>query len=354
MDDFKKILIMRLDRIGDVLLSTPALEAVRNAYPKSHIAVMVRPYVEEVVKGNPFVDELILYDKDALHRSVAGTLRFIGTLRARKFECAIVLHPSNRSHIIPFLAGIPVRVGYDRKLSFLLSRRIPHKKEFGLKHERDYTLDLLRYMGIEPASCVAHMPLNDSGERKAERLFKEHGIGPDSIAIVVHPGASCPSKRWPVERFAEVANRLAERHGAWTVVIAGEREREFGDRLTGLIRSRAVNMSGRASLGDLASILRRARLLVSNDSGPVHIASAVGTPVVAIFGRSDRGLSPRRWGPLGDANVVLHRYVGCTVCRAHRCEKGFECLRAISVADVESACELLLRTGKRAGQSQTC
>ena len=344
MDDFKNILIIRLDRIGDVLLSTPVFKTVREAYPKSHISVMVRPYAEDVVLGNPYIDDLIVYDKDGAHKGALATLVFCQRLRARRFDCAIVLHPSNRSHIVPFLAGIPMRLGYDRKLSFLLTKSVPHKKEFGLKHEIDYALDVVHYIGIEPTSHDLYMPIKESSEARIDELFKKHALAHGAVVVTLHPGASCPSKRWPPERFADVADKLAQKYGARIVVIAGPKEKGFGDRVCELIKSKTVNVSGTTSVADVASILKRSRLLVSNDSGPVHIACAIGTPVVALFGRSDRGLSPVRWGPSGKRSIILHKYIGCDVCRAHKCEKGFECLNAITVDEVLSACDSFLRT----------
>ncbi|MBI4974600.1 MAG: glycosyltransferase family 9 protein, partial [Candidatus Omnitrophica bacterium] len=135
----KKILIIRLDRIGDVLLSTPVIKAVREAKPASHIAFMVQPYCREVVEGNPYLNEVIIYDKEEAEKGILGNLTFILNLHRHRFDLAIILHPTNRTHIITFLAGIPERVGYDKKMGWLLTKRIPHAKQFGLKHEIDYT-----------------------------------------------------------------------------------------------------------------------------------------------------------------------------------------------------------------------
>ena len=335
----KRILVMRLDRIGDVLLSTPLFSALKAAYPKSHIAVMVRPYSKDIVEGNPYIDEVILYDKDSREKGVLATLDFIWKLRRKRFDLVLVLHPTNRSHAIAYLAGIPVRVGYDKKLGkLLLTKAIPHTKHLGLRHESDYVLNILRYIGVEPLSKGLYMPLKAESERKIERLFKADGLGPERPVVVIHPGASCPSKKWPPERFAEVANRLTGRLKARIVVIAGLKEKALGDKVAALIKGDPLNISGETSVADLASLIKRSQLLVSNDSGPVHVACALGTPVVVIFGRSDAGLSPERWGPLGARNAMLHKYVGCGVCLAHNCAKGFECLTAVTPDEVFDSC----------------
>jgi heptosyltransferase-2 len=338
----KRILIMRLDKIGDVMLSTPVLRAVREAYPKSHIAVMVRPYAEDIVRGNPYIDELIIYDKDSRYKSFWATAKFALTLRKKRFDLALVLHPSNRSHIIAYLAGIPARVGYDTKMAFLLTKRIPHTKQFALKHEIDYTLGLLRYIGIEPASRELCMPIRGESESEIKEIFKANGIEEGARVIVIHPGASCPSRIWPPERFAAVADTLAEKYAVRVIIVVGKKEQEFGDSVAELTKSRAVNLSGRISVSELASVIKRSRLLVSNSSGPVHIACALGVPTVVIFGRNDRGASFVRWGPVGANNIMLTRDVGCEVCAAHHCRRDFKCLYSITTDDVLRACDSIL------------
>lgn len=166
--------------------------------------------------------------------------------------------------------------------------------------------------------------------------------------MVLHPGASCPSKRWPAERFAQVGDHLAERHRARVIILTGPGEEEHGRSVTGRMRRPAIGAFGVFGLGEAACLLKKARLLISNDSGPVHLACAVGTPVVSIFGRCGGGLSPTRWGPTGAASLVLHRDIGCRPCLAHRCTIGFICLEAVSVDEAIAAAEHLSGLGAAA------
>jgi len=335
-----------LDRIGDVVLSTPVIKAVRDAYPESHIAMMVRPPSRDIVEANPYLDEVIVYDRSGGEKSLAGNIRFVKRLKDERFDLAVILHPTQRTHLIAACAGIPVRVGYDKKYGFLLTKRIPHAKQFGLKHEIDYTLDILRYIGIEPADRTLCMPISGSSERRIKGLFNASGIKDIDTVFAINPGASCPSKRWKAENFAKVAGSLIDKHGAKIVIVSGWDDRAFGNRVASLLGNRCLDLSGKTSVADLASVLKRARLFISNDSGPVHIACAVGTPVVAIFGRSDRGLSPERWGPSGPRDIVVHKDVGCGVCLAHNCTTGFKCLEAVTVEDVCQAAERILKGDK--------
>lgn len=337
-----RILVIRLDRIGDVVLSTPVLQALRLAYPHAFIAMMVRSACRSVVEGHPHLDELILYDKERAHRSVRATVRFARRLRRHEFDTALVLHPSRRSHWIPWLAGIPVRIGYDRKGAWLLTHRIRHRKQEGRKHEADYTVDCLRVFGLEPPAPRPLVPVGEDARQRVACLLQQHGIGPAERLIALHPSASCVSKRWPAQRFAALGDRLIGSSRSRVVLVAGPEDVPHAQAVQGAMRQRPVDLSGQLSLAELIALLQRCRVLVSNDSGPVHLAAAVGTPTVVIFGRNQQGLSPQRWGPLGQGHVVLHKEVGCVTCLAHECDIGFLCLTSLSVEEVLQAVERLL------------
>jgi len=340
--DFKRILIARTDRIGDVILSTPVIKAMRQAYPHAYIAMLVSPYTKDIVEGNPYLDEVLVLDKDVRHKSWLGFLKFSFLLRRKRFDLAIILHPASRVHLLAFSAGIRRRIGYDYKLGFLLTDRLRHTKQLGQRHEAEYNLDLLKILGIEAKDKNLFIPLKEAAEKWAEDLFKRQGIKPSDKLLVIHPGASCVSKIWPAERFAETTDKLAEKYGFKILVIAGPRDIAVAEKVAANIRYPLINLAGKTSVAQLASLLKRCRLFISNDSGPVHIACAVGTPVISIFGRAQKGLSPMRWGPLGLKSKFLHKPAGCIECLAHNCVKEFACLKAITVADVLHAAEEIL------------
>jgi len=362
----QRILVIRLDRIGDVVLSTPVLQALREAYPKASIAMMVRPTCRELVEGNPYLDEVILYDKDDRHRSIVKSVRFALGLRRFQFDTALILHPSNRSHWIPWLAGIPVRIGYRRKSGWLLSHPVPHRKQEGIKHEAEYTLDLLRVLpapasaqggpaptsvghmsgpgGITPPSPRPFVPIHPEADRRVEELLAEQGVGPGDCLVAIHPSASDRSKRWMPERFASVADQLIDTRGANIVLVAGASDVIDAQAVEREMCHRPLNLAGRLSVGELASLLRRCRVLISNDSAPVHIAAAVRTPVVAIFGRTQPGVGARRWGPLGEQHVVLQKDGPCELARPHDCDFELCRLRRLSVAEVYQAATSLLNS----------
>ncbi|MEK6727627.1 MAG: lipopolysaccharide heptosyltransferase II [Candidatus Omnitrophota bacterium] len=341
-DEFSRILIVRTDKIGDVLLSTPVIKALRDNYPHAYIAMMVSPCSKDIVYGNPYLDEVIIYDKEGKHKGWRRSSKFAHNLKKKRFDLAIILHPTNRVHLITYFAGIPRRVGYDRKLGILLTDRIKHTKQLGEKHELEYNLDLVRYLGMGLREKNLFMPIKEESEKYVDDLFLSQGINKTDKLLAIHPGASCPSKIWPNERFAEVADKLMQQYGFKILVVAGPKDITLARNVIKNMRQDAVNLAGKISLSQLASVIKRCRLFISNDSGPVHIASAVGTPVISIFGRDQKGLNPQRWGPLGLKDKILHKQVGCVECLAHNCEKEFACLKAISVDTVLQAADSIL------------
>ncbi|OGW87005.1 MAG: lipopolysaccharide heptosyltransferase II [Omnitrophica bacterium RIFCSPHIGHO2_02_FULL_46_11] len=334
----KRILITRTDRIGDLVLSTPIFPAIKKRYPESHVAVLVFQETEPIVQGNPWIDQVIPYDKQGRHRSWWQTLLFGLKLRKENFDVAIHLHATNRVNIISWLAGIPVRIGYHiqlgshGRLDSFLTHTIDEKKWQGKKHEAEYNFDLLALIDVpKPEPLQLHFPLEVSSRETLKRILPERF---NQRYVVFHPSASCVSKRWSPERLASVADKLARDYEVLPVII-GEKEGVFhAAQMQEFMNEDALNLAGKLSLGMLGWLLKGARLLISNDSGPVHIAAAVGTPVVSIFGRNQPGLSAIRWRPLSQNSSYLQKDVGCVECLAHNCQIDFKCLKELTVNDV--------------------
>ena len=339
---YKRILVVRTDRLGDVVLSTPVLKALRITYPKSFIAMMVSPYTQDIVKGNPYIDEVIVYDKDHLHASWFNSAKFALRLKKSKFDLAVILHPTNRVHILTFFAGIKRRIGYDRKLSFLLTDKIKHLKKLGQKHEIEYCLDMLKTLNINSEDKSTHVVITKEAEDFVVNLLKSFEVSSGDRFLAVNPGASCPSRIWPVERFAKVSDILTEKYKFKVFILGGPKEESLGMEVAKHMKSDSINLSGKLSVSQLAALIKKCDLLISNDSGPVHVACALGTAVISIFSRNQPGLHPRRFAPQGKKSVFLHKQVGCVECIAHDCIKGFACLKAITVEDVVATAEKLL------------
>jgi len=339
---YKRILIVRTDRVGDVILSTPVIKALRDAYPAAYMAMMVRPYTKIIVEGNPYLDEVIVYDKDKKEKNWLGNFLFSRRLAEKKFDLAVVLNPSNRSNFIPFLAGIPKRVGYNRKMGFLLTDKIKDTKHEGKKHEIEYNLDVVRHLGIQPQDKNTFMPTSPEAEKWVESIFTKENIKPTDKLVVLNPGSSDNSKIWPAQRYATVGEKLAQK-GYKIVILGGPGDRGIAQQIMTKMHNPFINMVGNNNISQAASFLKKCSLFISTDTGPMHIASSLGVPIIAILGRNQPGLSPTRWGPHNKNSRLLHKDVGCKECLAHNCKKGFLCLKAITVEDVLEAAESLLK-----------
>jgi len=331
--EFKRILIIRTDRVGDVILSTPVIKALRAAYPHAYIAIVVRPYTRAIVEGNPNLDEVIIYDKDSQEKSWGAAFLFSRALARKRFDLAVALNPGNRSNLIPFLAGIPRRIGYSRKLGFLHTDRIKDRKSEGKKHEVEYNLDLVRVLGIEPRDKNTFMPISAESELWVKDIFKKENILSSDKLVVINPAASDNSKIWLAERYAQAADKLAAK-GLKIIILGGPQDREITGQVIKNLHCAYVNMVGNNNISQAASLLKRCSLFISSDTGPMHLADSVGIPVIAIWSRAQPGLSPRRWGPRNEKSIVIQKDVGCVECLAHNCSKGFLCLQAITVDDV--------------------
>jgi lipopolysaccharide heptosyltransferase II len=301
--EIRNILVIRTDRIGEVLLSTPVLAALREKWPGARISMMVRPEVRGLVEDNPNIDEIMEYDEKQ-----SSAIKLSVALRKKDFGIAVIVNPKKEFHLAAFLAGIPVRVGFDRKWGFLLTHRVKDLKFLAQKHEVEYNLDLVRALGIEPRDKRPHLAVRDNSEHSAsEKLKAAMPPGSDACSLIaVHPCTSNPSKQWPKTHFAELGDLLMS-HGYNIVMISGAQEQRFAKEVVYMMRGKPADLTGALSLKELAALLKRCRLLISGDSGPVHIAAAVGTPVAALFGKGDPGSRPARWGPYGEGHIVIEK-----------------------------------------------
>lgn len=335
---FRRILICRTDKIGDVVLSTPIFKAVRQAFPNAYIAVMVQPYTAPLVEDNPYIDDVIIMEK----KGFWWTLGLTRSIRAKRFDLAIILHTTSRVKLIVFFAGIIQRIGYARKSGWLLTDKLPYVKPEGRKHEMEYSFDLLKLIGIESPEKEILVTVKKEVMARIAKMLRDKGVSLNDKLVIIHPSASCPSRIWPGERFAELARSLLNIPGVRLGLIADKKDKPIADWICANINGDVLNFAGLHSLSETIAVLKQASLLVSNDSGPVHIASAVGTPAIAIFGRKQPGLSPRRWGPVGKRDQFIHKDAGCVQCLAHNCVRGFACLKAITVPEVEALAKNIL------------
>jgi len=339
LPDAPRILVTRTDRIGDLVLTTPLFKALREKFPRAWVASLVFLEHREIVDGNPYLDEVIPYDKKGSERSLWGQFCFSRKLRSEKFDVAIHAHGTNRMHLAAWLAGIPVRIGYERRASWALTHAHPYNKKEGAKRESEYLLELLEPLGVTPPQEVeAFFPVTDRSIHSLENLSLSHRIPRDRPWIILNPSASDVTKMWPAERFAELVTRLEKHRSCVFLAIGTSKDQPLIERLVKKTPVPIFDLSGKLTLGMLGALLKRAVLLISNDSGPVHIAAALGTPVVSIFGRYEPGLGPKRWQPLGKS----FRVVAKDVSHIPEAERKFTYIDEIAVQDVYQAARELM------------
>lgn len=276
--EIKKILAIRNDRFGEFLLNIPALCVLKRTYPQAKLVLAVAPAVKELASLVECVDEVTVWDG------------IKNSLREQGFDLCVILNPTKEAHLKSFLAGIPLRVGYDRKWGFLLTHKLKDTKSLGNRHEIDCNLELVNLVGAKTVDKTLKIKVDES-------LFPEFS---GKKVIAIHPFTSDAVKLWPVKRFEELALRIRGELNL-TVMMIGLSIGKFN--LSGDV----INMVNKTSLPELAVVLKRCSLLISGDSGPVHLAAAVGTLVIALFRNDLPGKTAKRWGPFGAGHVVIER-----------------------------------------------
>lgn len=301
-ENIKHILIVRNDRFGEFLLNIPALRAVKETYPKAKITLVVNAHTEELIKAIPFVDDCFVWA--GTRHSFLEKMKLVFTLKKMNLDMAIMLNPSKDFNIAAYLCGIPLRVGYDRKCGILLTHKIKDLKYLALKHEVEYNLDLVGLIGARTQNRALSLEINGAIIQSLDEKF---GMDFAQFAVVVHPWTSDEVKQWPLIYFQNLVKRLTQELGAKVIVIGGKEESERSAKYFAGYGDRLVNLTGKTSLLELAALLKRCKLLISGDSGPVHLASCVGTPAVVLFRNDLPGKGPRRWGPWGAGQQIIEK-----------------------------------------------
>ena len=335
----KRILVIQTAFLGDVVLTTPFLKTLRDRFPSAYLAALVIPGTREILE-NSVLDDLLTYDKKGRDRSFWPMVR---RLREKSFDTCFLLHRSFRSALLAWAAGIPRRIGYLRTLGGVFyTHRVPWDKS---RHEVDRSLELLSPVGIDPSSVSANLSVSPRQEDmdEIERLMIANGIRRHDRIIVIAPGSVWATKRWIPRGFGEVIDRLVRMDKAKLVLVGSQDDLSIVEDITRHCQEKVVNLCGKTSLLQLAALLKRSHLLITNDNGAMHIGAAQGVPIVAIFGSTTLDLG---YGPYTKRVSVVEHSLGCRPCGKHgyvRCPLGhFDCMRGIAPDEVLEASEKYL------------
>jgi len=347
-----KILIRGVNWIGDAVITTPSIRAVRRAFPDAHISLLVRPWVADIFKDNPDINEIILYSEG--FKGITGKFKLARILRQKRFDTAILFQNAFDAALIAWLAKIPERIGYSRDFRrFLLTKAIPVTGDILSQHQIYYYLNLLNSIGIDTKETQPCIYLTDDERQKARDFLNSKLLTPDSKLLVgINPGATYGSaKRWPAEKFAGLINRIVNELDGKVIIFGSKTETGIVDeiaRFAGATQRPApagiLNMAGKTNLRELASLIAECDAFITNDSGPMHMASALLVPVVAIFGSTNKTST----GPFGEGHKIITKNLPCSPCMKRECPEGhLKCMAEISADDVFAALKEVL-PGERA------
>ena len=349
--DAKNVLCIRLDSLGDVLLTTPAIRAVKESRAGRRVTLLTSPAGAEAAALVPEIDAIVRYQApwmktDRMRADRAADRALIDSLRSKRFDAVVIFTCYSQSPLpaalLCYLAEIPFRAAHCRENPYhLLTNWLPeHEPQMLVRHEVRRQLDLAAAIGCRPSSERLSLAIPPGAERDALELLEACGVDTDLPWAAIHPGASAPSRRYPPEQFVEVADGLVEA-GLQVVFTGTAGEAALVEGIRGQMRSSSHSLVGRLDLGRLAALFARAAIVISNNTGPVHVAAATGAPVVDLY-----ALTNPQHAPWQTPHRVLFSDVSCKYCYKSVCPAGHhDCLRRVAPqAVLEAALELLHET----------
>ena len=328
----EKILLIRLSSLGDIVLTTPAIRAIRAHFPNAYIAMLVAKQSADVLRQNPHLDEIIQFNRLARDKDTGEMLRILRILRQRKFALTFDFQRKFRTELLMYLSGASERVGKGR----LCTIRVP---EQGNKHATEHYFDLLNAVGIQAENLQLEIFLSKTERVDACYAFEEAGVSEMQLKVGIFPGAGWKLREWMPERFATIGDRLVKHFNAQVIIFGGDKEIELVNTVSNMMSEQSIPFAGNLQIRQLAACIEKCNLFITNDTGPMHIASAVGTPTVALFGPGDH----IRFQPIAENNTVIRHDVPCSPCKqfTEKCKNNI-CMKQITVDEVwETICQMI-------------
>ena len=342
-----RILIRAANWVGDAIMTTPVVRAVRKNYPRAQITVLAKPWVIPVYEHNPHIDYIWRYDNAFRHTRGLGTFRLAGDLGRYGFDLAVLMQNAFEAGLISFLAGVKERLGYNTDgRGFLLNRSVKMDPELKKGHLIDYYINILTRAGLSAAGREMDLFLDARDRRFAETLLAECGLDSDGPVIGINPGATGgTAKRWFPERYSKLCKRLYEIYGRKILIFGGPADHALGEKISAEARGCCINIAGTTTLGQAFALIEQCCLFVTNDSGLMHAAAAMDIPQVAVMGSTDYIAT----APSSSRAIMVRVPVHCSPCLKDTCPTNHECMDAVSVDMVMDTCKKQLdSSGKKA------
>jgi len=331
--EIKKILIIQTAFIGDVILTTSLVEATKKIFPGAAIHFIAIPSTGNIIETHPLVDKLWIFDKRGRDRGLINLFRFAKKLRVENYDLALVPHRSLRSAVLAFWAKIPRSIGFTRSAApFLFTDKIIYHQDI---HEVERNLSLLTPFRESFSKVMPRIYPDDTDILEIDRFVAENALNPDDVWIAIAPGSIWATKRWLKEGFTELCHKLGQHQDVRIILIGGPDDRLLCEWIRKASEVKTVNTAGRFTLRQSAEIIRRCRLIVTNDSGPLHIGVGVDTQVLAIFGPTVPAFG---FYPYGENDIIFEKKVYCRPCSIHggdKCPTGtFLCMKSITANQI--------------------
>ncbi|HHZ82486.1 MAG TPA: putative lipopolysaccharide heptosyltransferase III [Nitrospirales bacterium] len=343
-----EILVIKLRYLGDVLLMTPCLQVIKENLPHANVTVVVNKGTEAVLHNHPYADDVVTVDR----RSFVQRCRAVMRLRKRRYDLVLDLTDGDRSAIMTRLVNARYRVGYNAEHRWRgrCYDQIIHGDPDEL-HSVDYYLQAITDIGLNVSVHAPTLSCAPDDEQYAHELLVDHGIDREEQLVMIHSGARWEAKSWLAERFAAVADTIQVSRSTRVVFAGSEQERARVKDIQAQMSTTSVSIVGQTTVLQLAAVMKRCVLFLGNDNGPMHMAAAVGLPVVALFGPTN----PKVWGPWGKGHRVFFKDVDCRACFLPGCHLGLQsCMAQISVDEVMDAIDDCLMSKNQKGQSTIC
>jgi len=335
----KKILVRVPNWIGDAVMCLPALESLKALYPSSEIFLLAKPSVVPVFENSPALAGFILVE-GGRHSGFFGTLRLSRELRARDFDLAVLFQNAFGAALVSFLAGVKERVGYARDMrSALLTKAVPVSAEIKKRHQIFYYLNIIKALGAKvPEAPVPKIYITGKEAASARAFLEREGLSGKPVFGAAPGAAFGPAKRWPVERFAAVLKGLVDEYKGGALVFGGPDDKEACAGVKAALPS-TIDLSGKMTLRESSALVALTSVFITNDSGPMHLAAAIGVPTIGIFGSTEDSLT----GPTGPKAASVREKIECSPCFKRECPFGhYECLKRVETKSViEKAREMM-------------